>query len=441
MKRVVIAASRILAITALALVATSASADLLVYEGFDYSAGANLNSLSGGTGFASSSAWNASATSTNSTGFVQVQPYNAASGVYLNDGATINPFTGVYANLPRTGNYVGMNDGGAGSASLAAGVADHLFLNRKLDSSVTSTFQNGTKTYFSFASARGYNANPRAPSLGIGSGVFASGAGGRGDDVVAGAGNTNKEVIAVGGLTTSTTVAGSSSAGPVGTLNAGAVTSFSQTAFYRGQYYNTSGSRTGWSRAVGTVGNGISGQDLVGTAVTSSQGAGPAAGNNGYWSGGGITYSPGTNPTGQPNTSSTNGFALYDYTGSLLSNNTAYGNNQALVNITVGEIAWGAGTGGTDLVSFFVFHDKDALNEATYNAGKMTWDTAADTSSRRGEFNYISMGGGRYFADEFRVATTFNEALGLVPVPEPSTYVLLGVAGLGSLIAARCRRR
>lgn len=250
-------AAKTSAVLATAVMAGPASADLLVYEGFDYPSGTNLNGASGGTGFAASSGWNASATSSNSTGFVQVQPYNAASGVYLNDGATINPFTGVYANLPRTGNDVGTNDGGSGSTSLGAGVADHIFLNRKLDASVTGTFVNGTKTYFSYVSARAYNANPRDPSLGIGSGVFAAGAGGRGDDVVAGAGNSSKEVVAVGGLTTSTTVAGSSTATPVGTLNAGAVTNFSQTAFFRGQYYNPSGTRTGWSRAVGTVGNGI----------------------------------------------------------------------------------------------------------------------------------------------------------------------------------------
>jgi len=66
----------------------------------------------------------------------------------------------------------------------------------------------------------------------------------------------------------------------------------------------------------------------------------------------------------------------------------------------------------------------------------MTWDTGTDTSSRRSEFNYISMGGGRYFADEIRVGTTF----GAVAVPEPGTVTVL-LAGLAVAAAARLRGR
>jgi len=418
---------------------TPAAAELLVYEGFDYSAGSNLNGQTGGTGFGASSSWTASATN---GGFAQIQPYNTLSGVILNDGATPNPFTGVYANLSRTGNYFGVNDGGTLAFALPPGMADHIFINRTLAPSVTATFTNGTKTYFSFVSARGYNNNPSAPRLGIGSGVFS---GDRGENVSPGAGNTNSEVIAVGGVSTSTGGSTSSTLNPVGTLNGGTVTTFSSNAFFRAQYYNTAGVRQGWSRVVGTVGNGIQGQDLVGAPLTSSFGTGPAAGNNGYWSGGGLNASPNTTPgtsDGQ-GTPSGSGFAVYGYTGSVSSVNDPggnrfepIGNNQALVNITVGEIAWGAGAGGSDRVSFYVFHDKDPLSLAAYEAGKMTWDTGTDTSSRRSEFNYISMGGGRYFADEIRVGTTFAA----VTVPEPGTVTVL-LAGLAVAAAARLRGR
>jgi len=434
----------------IAIPPTPAAATLLVYEGFDYSAGSNLNAQTGGTGFGASSSWTASATN---GGFVQIQPYNTLSGVILNDGATPNPFTGVYANLSRTGNYFGVNNGGTGARALPSGMADHIFINRTLAPSVTSTFMNGTKTYFSFVSARGYNNNPSAPRLGIGSGVFSSD---RGEIVSPGAGNTNREVIAVGGVSTSTGGSTSSTLSAVGTLNGGAVTTFNSNAFFRAQYYNTAGARQGWSRVVGTVGNGISGQDLAGAPITSSFGTGHAAGNNGYWSGGGLNA--GISPTVTPGTSdglgtpSGSGFALYDYTGSVSTVNNPLGlraepigNNQALVNITVGEIAWGAGAGNSDRVSFYVFHDKDPLSLAAYEAGKMTWDTGTDTSSRRSEFNYISMGGGRYFADEIRVGTTFESVVAAeappAGVPEPSTYALglIGLAGLG-LFAWRRRR-
>jgi len=418
-----------------------AQAELQVYEGFDYSAGSNLNAQTGGIGFGASSSWNASATN---GGFAQIQPYNTVSGVILNDGSTPNPFTGVYANLSHTGNYFGVNNGGAGATALPAGMADHIFINRTLAPSVTATFTNGTKTYFSFVSARGYNNNPSAPRLGIGSGVFS---GDRGENVSPGAGNTNREVIAVGGVSASAGGTTSSTLNPVGTLNGSAVTSFNSNAFFRAQYFNTAGVRQGWSRVVGTVGNGISGQDLVGAPITSSFGTGPAAGNNGYWSGGGLNA--GLSPTVTPGTSdgsgtpSGSGFALYDYSGSVSTvtnvNGDRFapiGNNQALVNITVGEIAWGAGAGNSDRVSFYVFHDKDPLSLAAYEAGKMTWDTGTDTSSRRSEFNYISMGGGRYFADEIRVGTTF----GAVAVPEPGTVTVL-LAGLAVAAAARLRGR
>ena len=439
--------SRVAVVVAVLALVLPARADLLVYEGFDYFPGSGLANASGGSGFEPSSTWNASATSGNGSGFVQVHPANSFSGVYLNNGGTLNPFTGTYANLPQTGNHVGPNNGGLGSTSLAPGVADHIYLYRMLAPAVTQTFQNGTKTYFSFVSARAYNANPRAPSLGIGSGIFSQTAvNDRGDSVVPGPGNANAEVIAVGGLTTSVTPAGLSTATPVGTLNASGAppsptTVFSNFAFFRAQYYNAAGLRTGWSRAVGTAGNGVNGEDLLGTAITSSPASEAAAGNNGYWSGGGLTYYPFTNPSGAPNTSSTSGFALYGYNGSLLANNAAFGDNEALVNVTVGEIAWGADTDGTDLVSFYVFHDKDVPSQAAFDAGKMTWDTGADTSARRSQFNYLTMGGGRYFADEIRVATTFNEAVGQLPVPEAGTGVLLAAAGLAALAVGSGRRR
>ncbi|MCX5654666.1 MAG: hypothetical protein NTY65_08485, partial [Planctomycetota bacterium] len=146
----------------------TAQATVLVYEPFDYTSKADLSGQNGGTGFAPNGGpevpWY---THANNGGFVSVQPAGVVSGVILGDSVTPNPFTATYANLPSSGNYVGMNDG-----LNAAGRADHLSMWRALDPSVTNSFVNGTKTYISFVSANAFPNNARAPSFAIGAGVL-----------------------------------------------------------------------------------------------------------------------------------------------------------------------------------------------------------------------------------------------------------------------------
>jgi MYXO-CTERM domain-containing protein len=59
------------------------------------------------------------------------------------------------------------------------------------------------------------------------------------------------------------------------------------------------------------------------------------------------------------------------------------------------------------------------------------------------KFNTISIAGGRYFADEFRIATTFDEVVGVSIVPEPSLLAVLGagLAGLTAAVGLQRRRR
>lgn len=391
---------------ALALVATSASADLLVYEPFAYTANTALSGQNGGTGFDTGSSW---ATQNSGTvGNVSIKPDGQLSGVFIS-GTTVNPYTNTYTSFPDSGNYVGPSDGLPNNST----APDHMSFRRTLSPAVTSTFQNGTKTYFSFTSARAMSSNARAPSLALGQGYLdVVAASDRGDTIQAGP--NGKATYGVGGNTAG---AGTAAGYYPGAQVNGVATSTSMVYMYLPQYWDASGTRT-LGKAAGDVSGVLN--------ISSVLGTGPLPGDHSYWmQGGGGTSSPGS--------------LLYGYS-SVNTPVAGYGDNQSKINIILGEIAWGAGTGGTDLLSYYVFHDLDALDETTYNAGKSTWDTLAVTGDRSG-WNQISVAGGRYFADEIRVATTFNEALGLAPVPEPSTYVLLGVAGLGSLIAARCRRR
>ena len=106
------------------------------------------------------------------------------------------------------------------------------------------------------------------------------------------------------------------------------------------------------------------------------------------------------------------------------------------MNITVGKIAWGAGGGGEDIISFYTYHDQDALTEAAFTAGAVSYLTPG--TSDQTQFDYLSIGGGRYFVDELRIATTFSEAVGAAVVPEPSAFALVALGGLALL---RRRRR
>jgi hypothetical protein len=116
-------------------------------------------------------------------------------------------------------------------------------------------------------------------------------------------------------------------------------------------------------------------------------------------------------------------------------------------NITVGKIEWNADpNGGGDIISLFNFNEVDAISEAAFNAGiagtpllsSANW-TAFSPKLDETTFNMISVGGGRFFADEIRIGTTFADVTP-APIPEASSLVLLGI-GLGALILPRRRAR
>ena len=393
--------------TGLTLTST-AHASLLAYEGFNYTANAALAGQSGGTGFTTS--WSVATNTPN--GYVAIKADGATSDVILS-GSTLTPYTNTYSNLPDTGNYVGPS---AGIPNGSTGNApDHISMWRTLDSSVTATFVNGTKTYFSFTSARAFTSNTRAPSFVIGAGIVKTEAlGDRGDTISAGP-SGSKAAIAVGGITkgagtTTNYYPGATVNGVTATTATGQMT-----GMYLPQSYNSAGVRT-YGPAVG------------GGAFSSVNGTGPQPGDHAYWmQGGGGTTGVGS--------------LLYGYS-SVNTPVSGYGDNASKVNIIVGEIQWGAGASGADLLSYYVFHDNDALTEASFDSGKATWDTATVSlvDGNRSTWNQLSIAGARYFTDEIRLATSFTEVMGgtLAAVPEPTQSLgLMGLLGLGALLRTR----
>lgn len=352
----------------------SAQAALLVYEGFNYTPGTVLtNNVNGGIGFAAGSNW---ITANNGAGAISVKTNGVVSAVGLASPFQPNPFTNGYQYLITSGHFIGPSDG-IGNGSTAP---DHESLWRALDTNVTATFLVGTKTYFSFTSARAFTANARAPSICIGAGILKAGtgfSGDRGDTMYAGPNGLGG--YAVGGNTKN---AGTAANNYVGATLNGVAANVGMVSMYLPQFYDSSGVRT-LGPAVGAG------------AFSSAQGAGPQPGDHAYWmqGGGGVTTS-----------------LLYGYSTNAVPV-TGTGDNASHVNIIVGEIEWGAGDGGTDILSYYVFHDNDPLTEAAFETGKTNWNTL-NVSTSRTNWNFVSIAGGRYFTDEIRIATTFKEVVG-----------------------------
>ena len=119
-------------------------------------------------------------------------------------------------------------------------------------------------------------------------------------------------------------------------------------------------------------------------------------------------------------------------------------NRQPAPNVIIGKIVWS--DSGPDVISVARFLQTDVLTEAAFNSVALssgTWTTQLNLD--QSTFDTISLGGGRYFADELRIGTTFNSAIGVADeveaVPEPGTLVLAvcGMVGLLVLAAHRCR--
>ena len=126
----------------------------------------------------------------------------------------------------------------------------------------------------------------------------------------------------------------------------------------------------------------------------------------------------------------------------MLLNNTAGVQANGARNIVVGKIEWH--TGSPDVVSVGVFWDNAPLTESAFNAMITAQPTLSSANWGVGVtkpdldqslFNTISLSAGKWFGDEVRLATTFDEVVGQsIVVPEPSSLLLCVASGLAILL-------
>jgi hypothetical protein len=346
-------------------------ATLLVYEPFNYPSGTTsgtgvlLNGQSGGTGMTGSWATVNTGTANSVTNYLQPN----LSGVNLNTGVA-NTFNGTVANLPTSGGYFG-SIGLGGTAN----TTDHIYAYRTLDPSVTATFTAGSTTWFSFVSARAFNANATGPKLAIGAGRLSTSD--RGQTAL------GEAIGAGGGLGT----------------NAG-----SNTSKVYGQF---------WDQAVAGTGT-FQTYDATGSNPLNNSSTTP------------LNTDPAISP-----------WQAFTWASDS-------GTGQPIANIVIGKIQWNDGTPDVLTVARFL-PTSGTLTEALFNSSALpsstTWAVQPDLDQSK--FNTISIAGGRYFADEFRIATTFDEVVGVSIVPEPSLLAVLGagLAGLTAAVGLQRRRR
>ena len=113
---------------------------------------------------------------------------------------------------------------------------------------------------------------------------------------------------------------------------------------------------------------------------------------------------------------------------------------QSVPNIIIGKIVWS--DGGPDVISIARFLEADLLSEAGFDAVALSSaGFPIQPNLDQSQFDTISFQGGRYFADELRIGTTFADVIGrsvvAVSVPEPASA---GLLVLGSLALLRRRR-
>lgn len=369
-------------ITGLGL-AGMAQATLLLYEGFDYTSGTPagptsngfaLNGQSGGTGMSGS--W----TAFSNSGTITVYDEGTLSGVNLNNtGPIALAYDGTVASIPTTGGYFGMS---------ASNGTDHMIISRPLAAGfAAANFTDGAITWFSFVSVRGYVANPAGLKLALGKGALIEDRG---------FGSTGEAIGGGGGLGTSV-------------RNGYKV--------YPQFWDNTTGSP---GETAGTFTN----YDVLGieTGVGSFISAPYVA--NGY------DGTPAI-PTGQSDGLDS---MLLDHGGEGIQPNGAR-------NIIVGKIEWHDGI--PDVITTVVFRESDSLTEAAFNGlvsaqpnlSSANW-SGIQPDLDQSQFDTISLAGGKWFGDEVRLATTFDDVLGLTVIPEPSA-VLLSLLGVGAFFRRR----
>lgn len=357
--------------------ANPAPATLLVHEPFNYTTGTvsgptgngvQLQGQSGGTGM--TGVWTAFRNvSGTSTTEITVYPGGSNSGVEISTGTAL-AYNGTVANLPYSGGYFGMG---------GSNLTDHMIVSRPLAPGVTATFVAGTTTWFSFVSVRGNVNNPAGMRLALGKGPLLEN---------------------VGFLSTGEAIGG------------GGASSSSIRNGYKvyPQFWDSVAASPG--ETTGTFSN----YDVLGIENQ----------NGNYIPAPYVPLSDYPLPPGQ-----TSGLD------SMLLDNAAGVQPNGARNIIVGKIEWKA-NGTPDVISVVTFRATDTLSEAAFNdrivaqpnLSSANWP-GVKPDLDQSQFDTISLAGGKWFADEIRVATTFSEIIGQSPpAPTFATWIADGYPGL-----------
>ncbi len=349
------------AMASLLLTAGSANAELLVYEPFDYLDGP-INGQGGALGTAGT--W-----STNDTGEPQgwwCHPEGVLTGQFDDIGGGLNQFDGTVANLPTAGGFAGPAGPEDQTTPGIYGTRDptgSLDASIDLDPSVTATFQSGTTTWFSYVGAHADNRNQGSPTFMIG---------------------TDPTTIGARGLTMQNEGNG---IGGVGGPPRDNLTDVYPHYFQDGTHHQTPGGY---------------------------QGGWPPGDHNGIV----LEFASGNYSDG----------VLTD--ADVMSWTVSDANGFGAPNIVVGKIEWDADTGGYDIITVVKFLETQEINEEAFDAlvaakphlSSANWPdavTPADPNNPsnkpdldQSEFDTLNFSSVKFFVDELRIATTFEEVVG-----------------------------
>ena len=343
-----------------------ASAKVLVYEPFDYP-DAPLSGNGGALG--TTGTWTTYDSGEPQGWWCHPEGELTGQGDDLGPGGNaLNLFDGTVDNLPTSGGFAGpagptdqSTPGTWGTRDPTGNIDAHI----GLDPSVTATFRSGTTTWFSYVGAHADNRNQGSPTFMI---------------------CTDPTVDGARGLTMQDSGNGIGGVGGPPRFNLFDVYPH---YFSGGVHHQTPG---------GYLGGVLGGHNGIVTAFCSTATCDGVLGDD-----------------------ATREWVVRDANGYM-----------GVPNIVVGKIEWDADTGGEDIISVVSFQETDELTEAAFNAiiaakpllSSRNWP-GDKPNLDQSQFDMINISSLKFFIDEIRIGTTFEDVVGGSPSkardPQPET--------------------